>query len=267
MLRILFIIFVIITSIFVFFIYKYGIRFLKNKLYYVPYKEHILKKPNENIKDIFIPFETKKDKKLNIHGWLFDENKEKPIILFCHGNAGNISYRNEIMNDFIKLNIPFFIFDYKGFGKSDGSTDIDSTYDDTLLCYNFLSDKFKDRKIIPIGESIGSYPASKIACEFGLDKLVLIGGINSISFIVKKKFPIKILEYLTRGDLEVGKNLELYKGETLLIHSKTDEIVPIENALKNLQCCNNPKSTLKKVSGGHNNMIYDMNILNEFINF
>ena len=268
----LFIIFSFFGLLFLFFIYKFGIEFLKNKLYYFPYKEHIFEKPSNDIKDIYIPFQSKnffgKMIEGNLHGWLYRPQKfmNKSLIFFCHGNAGNISYRIDLINKLLKLNQPFFMFDYKGFGKSDSETIINSTYEDAEICYKYLRDEIKvDCDVVPVGESIGAYPASKLALNMGLKRLILIGGINSIFMIVNEKFPIKLLGLIVKGDLDVGEVLKDFNGKLMIIHSKTDEVVSFNNALKNKEVCGNDKVELVVASGSHNNMVYDVRVIEKFL--
>jgi uncharacterized protein len=272
MILILFIIFSLFGLLFLFFIYKFGIKFLKNKLYYFPYKEHIFEKPSNDIKDIYIPFQSRnflgKMIKGNLHGWLYrpEECKNKSLIFFCHGNAGNISYRIDIINKLLKLKQPFFMFDYKGFGNSDGETIINSIYEDAEICYKYLKDELKvDCDIVPVGESIGAYPASKLALNMGLKRLVLIGGINSISMVVNEKFPIKLLGLIIKGDLDVGDVLKDFDGKLMIIHSKTDEVVSFNNALKNKEVCGKDNVEIVEANGSHNNMVYDFNVIEKFL--
>jgi len=254
--------------------YYFGIKYLKNKLYYFPYKEHIFEKPSNDIKDIYIPFQSRnffgKKTKGNLHGWLYrpQEFANKSLILFCHGNAGNISYRIDIINKLLKLKQPFFIFDYKGFGESDGETIINSTYNDAEICYKYLRDELKvDCDIVPVGESIGAFPASKLALNMGLKRLILIGGINSISMIVNEKFPVKLLGLIVKGDLDVGYILKDFEGKLMIIHSKTDEVVSFNNALKNKEVCGKDNVEIIEASGSHNNIVYDINVIEKFLNW
>jgi alpha/beta superfamily hydrolase len=273
MLAILFIILFIFGFLFLFFIYKFGLKFLKNKLYYFPYKEHIFEKPSEDIEDIYIPFKSKnifgKTIEGKLHGWLFrpKSSEDNSLMFFCHGNSGNISYKIDLINKLIKSKTPFFIFDYKGFGKSEGETLINSTYEDTEICYKYLKEKMHiASNIVPVGESIGAFPASKLAINMGLKRLILIGGINSISMIINEKFPIKLLGLIVKGDLDVGSLLKDFNGKLMIIHSKTDEIVSFNNALKNREICGKDNVELIEASGSHNNMVYNINDIENFLN-
>lgn len=246
---------------------RYCIRYIKNYLYFQPYKNHILPKPDNRIKEVWPTYSGSGGKKL--HAWLYNpqslNEKDTPLLLFCHGNAGNISNRCCFMKDMIKCDIPFMFFDYKGFGKSEGSTFLESIADDAELCYDYLKDKLKVKNIIPIGESIGSYAASRLAKTKGLDKLIIFAGMNSISTVVGKLIPIPMAKWITKGDLDVGNNLRDYEGYTLFLHSKKDEIVGYDNVVLNHEICGKDRSRIHHIKGKHNSLELDWNVVKKFI--
>jgi uncharacterized protein len=260
---------VTIITIIVTIIYKF--RYLKNYFYYHPSKSSSVK-PSSEIIDINIPYgdnkNKKNNKKLNAWYYLHNSNENNPMLLFCHGNAGNIGSRNSLLLKMIDHGISFLIFDYKGFGNSDGETIIDSTFLDAEICYKYIKNKLNisSKNIIPFGESIGSYPASKLAVKYKLNKLFLLGGFNSISMTVKHMGSFGgILQLLTKGDLDVGKNLSTYKGQTIILHSKQDMTINYENAKLNYKIAhkNNDKSILKTITGGHNTHDIDWNYVKD----
>ena len=243
----------------IFFLMKY----LKNNLYFHPYKNHVLDKPSDKIEEKWVEFKNR-NKNIKLHAWYYPID-EQPVLLFCHGNAGNISNRVHFMKQMIDCNISFFIFDYQGFGKSSGKTFLESIYSDADVCYEYLKNELKIKNIIPIGESIGSFAAAKVAKEKKCEKLILFAGINSISSVVEKLMPLPFIKWLTKGDLDVGKNLKDYNGETLILHSKNDEIVSYDNSLRNLDICGNEKAKIIDIEGKHNNLKLDWKNVKEFI--
>ncbi|MCJ7833145.1 MAG: alpha/beta hydrolase, partial [Deltaproteobacteria bacterium] len=64
-------------------------------------------------------FETKD--RVRLHGWLFSADPQGLFLLWCHGNAGNISHRLENIALLTAQGINVFIFDYRGYGKSQGT--------------------------------------------------------------------------------------------------------------------------------------------------
>jgi hypothetical protein len=251
--------FMVIIMIILFVLFKL-LNIIKTNLYYFPSTEMVYN-TNNQIKDVYI-VNKNNDRQ---HAWYYDSGNSK-VILYCHGNAGNISYRKHIIQKCINHKISMLLFDYRGFGNSEGSTTIESTYDDTVDWMNYLINNENKHKndIVAMGESIGSFPAAKISVEHGLNKLIILGGFHSISDVVNNTFPSPlnyIASYMTRGDLDTGKYLQKNKGDVLILHSKTDEIISFQNAILNSKY----GGKLVEISGGHNDHNVDYDMINNFI--
>jgi hypothetical protein len=248
---------------------RLGITTIKSKLYYYPIREDIYwcDKPNDAIEDVYIDSSSgiKNDK---LHGWYYcpvDITDTTKIVLACHGNSGNVATNCEMVNKMIDKNIPFLIFDYKGFGRSSGVTTIHSTYDDAEACFKYLiTKKFKPENIIPHGTSIGSYPATRLATEYKLPKLIIVAGLHKISDVIMDILPYAIgyiASCISYGDLDVGSYLKKYSGKYILFHSKKDEIVGYDNAVKNSKY----GGLLVEINGMHNDNNVDWNTIKKFI--
>jgi len=84
-------------------------------------------------------FNTEDGKRL--HGWFFPGEKENPVILHFHGNAGNISHRLDLVQPFLHRGFSVFLFDYRGFGKSSGRPSETGLYKDGLAAWAYLVEK------------------------------------------------------------------------------------------------------------------------------
>lgn len=239
----------------------------KSSMYYHPISDMMYQIP-EGVQDVYI-----QDKDgLTLNAWYYKGNSVKTI-LYCHGNAGNITYHMEIGRQLMANKISFLIFDYKGFGKSEGTTIVNSTYDDVRewMYYLINEQHINKNDIIPMGNSIGSFPAAKLAAIENLPKLIILGGFHSVSQLVLDIFVVPInylVSYFIRGDLNTGKYLEQYKNNYLILHSPNDEIIPYKNAILNNKSAsiNNKKGgKLVDIDGGHNDPILNWNIINDFI--
>ncbi|KKL46970.1 hypothetical protein LCGC14_2340260, partial [marine sediment metagenome] len=81
-----------------------------------------------------------------LSAWYVPARKPKGVILFCHGNGGNISHRMESIAIFCKLGYSVLIFDYRGYGKSEGKPTEAGTYDDARAAWDYL---VGERKLPP----------------------------------------------------------------------------------------------------------------------
>lgn len=237
---------------------------LKSSFYYQPDINQYIRIPKE-VEDIYIT--NKNNTKLN--GWYYSSQyngKPSKIILYCHGNGGNITVNNNIISEMISNRISFLIFDYRGYGKSEGTSITNSIYEDAKDWLDYLVDKkqINQNDIIPLGHSIGSFPAAKLADIYKLPKVIILSGFHSVSEIVMEilSSPFNyIASIMTQGDLNTGKHLKQYQGKSLILHSQTDDIISYEHAEKN----SNYGGILNEIQGDHNNPIIDWNFIKDFM--
>jgi pimeloyl-ACP methyl ester carboxylesterase len=236
---------------------------IKHRMLYHPDRTHFAVKQDQ-VQELFL--QNRNGNKLC--AWYYSAGEGTKIVLFAHGNAGNLTFREEFMNQFRSHNISYLFFDYRGFGKSTGMSTIDSTVTDTIDWYKYIINtlKYKKEDIVAVGESIGSYPAAKLAEKYKLDKLIILYGLNSLSLTIKHMMPIiyPLVYVFVYNDLCVGEVLKQYKGKTLILHSKTDELVNYENATSNA-AINTDTVELVVIQGGHNTPIIDWERVTQFI--
>ena len=95
---------------------------------------------------------------VRLNGWFVPCDNAKFTVLFCHGNGGNISHRLEKLMIFHNLGLSVFIFDYRGYGKSQGSPSEQGLYQDVDAAYRYLTEKrrISGDAIVLFGESLGA---------------------------------------------------------------------------------------------------------------
>ena len=173
----------------------------------------------------------------HINGWIAENPNSNKIILFCHGNAGNISYRDRKIITLRDLGFNVLIFDYSGYGKSTGIPSEEQFYNDASHMVSMLTKTYHVSDIIVYGESIGGPVATYAARRYKIPILILDSPLPSMNTIAKKyleKFGA-ISNFLSFPFTEFNTELYLngYNGKTLLIHSIDDEVIPY-NTIKNL---------------------------------
>lgn len=236
----------------------------KQYFLFYPSKKYTANKP-ENVQEFFV----KGRKQNNICMWLYSAGEGTPIILLAHGNSGNVSNRIDIINNCMSRGLSICIFDYRGYGKSTGRTTTDSLFYDMEDTYKYMIHhlKYNKEQIIIAGESIGSYPAAKLANKYQNDKLIILYGLHSLSLTTKHLYPLlyPFIKLFISKDLRVYKELENYNGTTLLLHSKEDQIVDYNNAIENSKIKTNGTIKLITITGGHNNAVIDWETINQFV--
>ncbi len=227
------------------------IYFMQDRMLYFPDRE-VVQTPN----DIGLEYEEAslqtKDN-VTISGWYIPAKPEKGVLLFCHGNAGNISHRLESINIFHNLGLSILIFDYRGYGKSQGKPSEKGTYLDAESAWNYLVEvkqKNPDRIII-FGRSLGAAIAADTALKKIPAGLILESCFMSVPDMGKKHYPWIPVKYLSKFHYSTIDKIQSITCPKLIVHSPDDEIVPFEHGTSLFEKAVQPKEFLQ-IKGGHN---------------
>lgn len=242
-----------ILKIFGFFIFLYFILcllifFFQKKLIFFPIK-NIPSIPQEsNIEEIYI----KTENNILLNAWFINNNSDKTVIFF-HGNGGNIFYNKERIQIFNELKINAILFDYRGYGKSEGEIlTEDDLYKDAEAIFSYLEDRgISSRDIILWGQSLGGAIAINTAQDKDVGGVIIESSFYSMEDMAKKQYWFVPVRTLLKFDFENNKKIKNIKSPVLIIHSKNDEIINYSNGLKLFNLANNPKYFLE-TKGSHN---------------
>jgi len=192
-----------------------------------------------------------------LHGWYLPGAAGRPVVLFCHGNAGNISHRLASLRLLRGLGAGVFIFDYRGYGESAGTPSEEGTYADARGALAWLAKRgWAPKDLIYAGESLGAAVALQIALEQPPGGVVLEAPFTSIAAMGRHHSP---LLYLLLGWLLDVRYDNLTKigrlaSPLLIIQGEADDIVPPAMARRLYEAARDPK-TLRLIPGaGHNDL-------------
>ena len=196
---------------------------------------------------------------LRLNGWFFpadkDSSRQHFVYLLCHGNAGNISHRLEHVAALLETGASVFIFDYRGYGRSEGRPSEDGTYLDGQAAHQWVRQRgFTATNIIVLGESLGGGIASELALREPSGGLILQSTYTSVTDLGVELFPwlpvrwMGIIKYDTHG------KLPRIKVPVLLMHSRADGLIGFHHAEKNFAAANEPK-LLWEIVGRHNDFL------------
>ena len=190
---------------------------------------------------------------LKLHGWYIPVQDSEFTILFCHGNGGNIMHRLDSLSLFRKLGFSCFIFDYRGYGRSQGKPGEKGTYVDVCSAYRWLrrTKRVSAERIIVFGRSLGGCMAARLACKARVRALVLESSFTSYVDMGRKFYPYMPVRWFARFGYETITHVRRIKCPLLVIHSRQDEIVPFEFGIQLFESGVEPK-TFVEISGGHN---------------
>ncbi len=191
--------------------------------------------------------------KQQLHGWYIPAHNGNDVLLFFHGNAGNISHRLDSIQIFHQLGLSIFIFDYRGYGKSTGKPSEQGTYKDANAAYEYLvrERSVNPGQIIYFGRSLGGAVASYLAVNHPPKALILESTFTSAPDMASRLFPIFPMRWLTRFSYSNIGNIKSIHCPVLIVHSPDDEIIPYDLGRKLYEAANPPKQFLQ-IRGGHN---------------
>ena len=200
-------------------------------------------------KDVFL--ETKDG--VRLHGWYIPHNGSQQTLLFFHGNAGNISHRGASVEVFHRLGLNLFIFDYRGYGKSQGKPDEEGLYKDARAAWRCLTDQrgFEREDIILFGRSLGGAVAAELAAEVQPGGLILESTFSSAKDVANALLPVLSRLIILRYDFNTAAHVRRVASPLLVLHSPDDEIIPFHLGERVFQAANEPK-TFFRMRGDHN---------------
>jgi hypothetical protein len=201
-------------------------------------------------KDVY--FTTKDGKRL--HGWFFPLKGEFPVIMFCHGNAGNISHRLDNIRLLLENKLQVFIFDYRGYGKSSGKPSEKGLYLDGLAAYDYLvqEEHFPPDHIILFGRSLGASIAIDVSLKRDARSIIIEGAFTSTKDMAKTLLLFNLLSPLLPAHYDNLKKVAHVNLPKLIIHSEDDEIVPFSMGQKLFDASKAPRYFFRLKGAGHN---------------
>lgn len=202
-----------------------------------------------------------------LHGWfahaVIDESgqpdSQLPTMLFCHGNAGNITHRLTNVAYLIQLGVNVFIFDYRGYGKSQGTPSEEGLYRDAVAAYEYLLSR-KDidhARIVFFGRSLGGAVAVELATQKPCHKLILESTFTSVKEMTKTMFGNWPVHYLVKSQFNSLAKIGGIHVPILCIHGTQDTIVPFELGQRLFAAANEPK-VFYEIEGADHNDTYDI---------
>jgi len=209
--------------------------------------------------DIGLDFETlwlETDDGERLHAWYVPVAAARATLLFCHGNAGNISHRLESLRIFNALGLNVLLFDYRGYGLSTGRPTETGTYRDADAAWRYLTDvrRIAPQDIVIAGRSLGAAVAAELASRTAPAAVVLESAFISVPAMAAEIYPWLPpgLPGLYRYDNRA--RLPQVTRPLLLVHSRDDEIIPAAHARALFAAAREPKHYLE-LRGGHNDAI------------
>ncbi len=225
--------------------------------------------------DVWLPISDKQGQIQRIHGWWIEAKQPNaPVILYFHHNAVNIGANVSQALQFHQLGYSVFLFDYRGFGQSEGAFPTESqVYEDAQIAWDYLTQerKIPGNQIIIYGHSIGGAIAIDLASKNSESAALIVHNSFTSMRDMTKRFGLYWLlpiELILTQQFESIEKMKKVKMPVLIITGTNDIQIPLEMGQRLYKTAPESKQLIVVESGGHDNHLSeeDKKLFKRFVN-
>lgn len=188
---------------------------------------------------------------VKLHAWLFRARSGAPTLVFCHGNAGNITGRAALAAELARRGVSVLLFDWRGYGKSTGKPTEDALLRDALAAYDFADEKLGARKIVMYGESLGGPYAAYVATKRKVPSVIIENSFPSLRELGNHLYRPIPLGWTAPFALTTTRWLNEAGVPVLVMHGKQDETIPYALGKTLYDNLRGPKQLLTSETANH----------------
>jgi fermentation-respiration switch protein FrsA (DUF1100 family) len=190
-----------------------------------------------------------------LFGWYVEGPADAPVILWCHGNAGNVINRLDNLRSLFRSGLSVFIFDYRGYGRSKGRPSEQGLYQDALGAYEYLTRirMIRPERIVLFGRSLGAAVAAELAVQRPAAGLILESAFPSIEAVGRFHYGGLPVHWLIGAEFWLIDRLPHLSLPKLFIHGDRDDIIPVELGRQVFEAAKPSKSFYVVAGADHNN--------------
>ena len=196
-----------------------------------------------------------------LHGWWHPgegpgDPARRPVVLWCCGNAGNITHRAENLRGLVEQGLAVLLFDYRGYGRSEGRPFEVGLYLDGEAAHQYLTSVqgVEPDRIVCFGRSLGAAVAVHVALRARPAGLIMESPFVSVAAMVRKTPVVRAFVCLLRNRFDNLGKVRLLKVPLLVVHGAQDELVPLAQGRAVFEAAREPKEFLLVERAGHNDV-------------
>jgi fermentation-respiration switch protein FrsA (DUF1100 family) len=188
-----------------------------------------------------------------LHGWYCPVAEPRAAILYMHGNGGNITWLPDVVCRLQQLQVSVFVFDYRGYGQSEGRPSEQGVLDDARAARRWLAERegLSEQQIVLFGRSLGGGVAVDLATD-GARGLILQSTFTSLPDVADEHTHLVSVRGLMRNRLDSLAKISKYHGPLLISHGEADRLIPIEQGRALYDRAPGPKQFIAIPKAGHN---------------
>jgi len=194
---------------------------------------------------------------VRLHGWWcrrLDASADQPVLLFFHGNAGNLSHRAELLIELAtRTRAGVFVVGYRGYGRSEGRPSEDGLYLDARAAWKHLTEEMdiSADRIVIFGKSLGGAVAVDLAMDVDAAGLIVESSFTSIADMAGAHYPF-VPKFMIRTRMDSLGKISTISCPKLFTHSQSDQVVPYRLGRALYEAASEPKRFHEVVGSGHN---------------
>jgi hypothetical protein len=233
-----------------------GMNWLNNRLVFAPQRQWDATPADDNLPYEDVTLVTADG--LKLHAWHVPAKDAAGTVLFCHGNAGNVSHRIETISVLHELGMNVLVFDYRGYGKSEGRPTEAGTYLDAEAAWAHLVEarREKPERIVIHGRSLGGAVAARLAMGRTPAGLIVESSFHDITELGAELFRWLPVRWLSRMKYRTAEYVKGARCPVMVIHSRDDDMIAPHHGRKIFDAAPQPKRLLE-IHGGHNSAFLD----------
>lgn len=227
--------------------------FLQEKLIFLPTK--LPADYSYSFEDDFTEFSLDSPDGATLNALHFGVEKPKGVILYFHGNAGDLSRWGTIASKLTKFDHDVVVMDYRGYGKSKGERSETALYADAQLFYNWLLERFEEKDVLIYGRSLGASIATHLAAKNNPHKLILETPFYNLMDVAQERFGFLPLKSILNYKMNSNEYIQKVDCPIYIFHGTADEVVPYESGKKLFEAIpHSDKEFFAIANGAHNNL-------------
>ena len=195
-----------------------------------------------------------------LFGWYAEAEADGPVLVWCHGNDGNIVHRLDNLRLLLRQNLSVFIFDYRGYGKSQQvRPSEEGLYFDAMGAHDYLTRvrMIRPDRLVIFGRSLGAAVAADLAVHKPAAGMILESAFPSIEAVAKFYYGGLPVHWLLGAEFRLIDRISALSLPKLIIHGDLDDIIPLELGRQVFEAAKPPKA-FHLIPGAHHNNTYQV---------
>ena len=190
-----------------------------------------------------------------LRAWLLKASSPRALVVYFHGNGGNLSIWTPILSDLVRHGFDVLAFDYRGYGVSTGRPTETGLYRDADAVLDHVSKALAgSRPIIYWGRSLGTAVAAYAASRRPPDGIILEAGFPDALAVIRSSPPLALLSVFSTYRFATATWLDSVKTPALVIHGDADQVIPFRHGRALFERMKGAKTFVTIPGGDHNDV-------------